>query len=282
MKFADYKDKVNSEILSLMNNHGSDWIKPWSTNLLASGEPHNAFSKRKYSGLNYWYLSSMGFEVPAFATFKQWKDKGATIRKGEKGTPAYFLGTGKDKSNDDTYKFMKVYYLFNVAQVEGFDQSSLEDYVAINKVESKDKAESLISTLDVDVQHSEENRAYFSPHLDMIGMPHKEYFFSTEDYYSTLLHELTHWTGHTKRLSRSKGSVFGDDAYAQEELIAEVGSAQLCNACEITKTTRSDHVKYINAWQSAIKTHDDFIVKAFSQAGKSTDYLLERYKNVST
>jgi len=104
-------------------------------------------------------------------------------------------------------------------------------------------------------------------------MPSLEMFDTDVDYFSTLLHELTHWTGHKDRCDRDQANKFGTEEYAKEELVAEVGSAFLCRILGIEKTVREDHAKYLNNWIKIIQDDSKAMVKAFSQAQKSIDFL---------
>jgi antirestriction protein ArdC len=92
------------------------------------------------------------------------------------------------------------------------------------------------------------NRAYYAMLQDHVQMPPVEAFHSTEGYYGTLLHELVHSTGHSKRKDRQFGKRFGDQAYAFEELVAEIGSAFLCAATGVSTEPRADHAQYLASW----------------------------------
>ena len=98
---------------------------------------------------------------------------------------------------------------------------------------------------------------------------------ATQNYYSTLLHELTHWTGHESRLKRDMTSTFGTDGYAFEELVAELGATFLCASLEIEKTPREDHAKYLNAWIKQLSEEDGFklLHKASTLAQKGIEFL---------
>ena len=119
------------------------------------------------------------------------------------------------------------------------------------------------------------DQPYYAPLSDYIAMPDKETFFTDTAYYSTLLHELTHWTGHKSRLNRDQSGSFGSEDYAKEELIAEIGSAFLCQMQGVEKTVRADHAQYLNNWMTMISENDNALSSAFSQAQKAVDYLEE-------
>lgn len=104
-------------------------------------------------------------------------------------------------------------------------------------------------------------------------MPSIDSFFTDTAYYSTLLHELTHWTGHPSREDRDLSGGFGSEKYAREELIAEIGSAFLSQILNIEKVIRDDHAKYLNNWIKVIKEDQNALKTAFSKAQKSVNFL---------
>ncbi len=140
------------------------------------------------------------------------------------------------------------------------------------------RADKFIDALGADIRFGG-NRAFYNKKEDFISLPCSKDFratkssTATENYYSTLFHETTHWSGASHRLDRTKGKIFGDDAYAFEELFAELGSAMLCASIGISSQTRADHAQYIDNWLEVLKSDNRFIFKAASQAQKAVDYL---------
>ena len=126
---------------------------------------------------------------------------------------------------------------------------------------------------------SEEN--FYIPSEDFIGMPPKDDFKADKEntkeqyYYSTLLHELTHWSGHSSRCNRDLQNRFGSKAYAMEELVAEIGSAFLCSYLGVTKAPTPNHGRYLNNWLEVLKEDKKAIFKAFSLSKTSSEYLME-------
>ena len=101
-----------------------------------------------------------------------------------------------------------------------------------------------------------------------------EAFADAESFYSTLAHETTHWTRHPSRLERDFGrKTWGDEGYAREELVAELGSAFLCADLELTPDVRDDHASYIASWLEVLKNDKRCIVQAASYAQKAVDFL---------
>lgn len=140
-----------------------------------------------------------------------------------------------------------------------------------------DAAEAFVAATGADIRHGG-NHAFYRFPDDFIQMPERERFMgtetstATESYYGTLLHE-THWTGCAKRCDREFGKRFGDDAYAVEELVAELGAAFLCDDLGITLEPRPDHAAYLDNWLKVLKADKKAIFTAASQAAKATDYL---------
>jgi antirestriction protein ArdC len=167
-------------------------------------------------------------------------------------------------------------YVFNADQVDGFEAPPLPE--PKDPAQILDRAEAFIAATGADIRHGG-NRAFYRFPDDFIQMPERERFMgtetstATESYYSTLLHELTHWTGSAKRCDRAFGKRFGDEAYAVEELVAELGAAFLCADLGITLEPRADHAAYIDNWLKVLKADKKAIFTAASQAAKATDYL---------
>ncbi len=118
------------------------------------------------------------------------------------------------------------------------------------------------------------SRAFYRVDADFVQMPEFEDFHTGENYYSTLAHEMTHWTRHPLRLDRDMGrKAWGDAGYAMEELVAEMGAAFLCADWGITPETREDHAAYISAWLEVLKNDKRAIFTAASKASQAAEYL---------
>ena len=276
--------KIRDKILELMKTEGSDWTKSW----IGSGAPKNFTSKKEYRGMNYFWLAIQGFACNDWGTFKQWQGKGYKIKKGSKGTEVIFASF-IDKSRDrwtDTDRahnaatgktpqafLWKVYWVFNGDQVEGYESKTS------NKNHKKELTDKIRANIEKFIFNTRARvktggeRCYYSPAQDYIGMPDIKAFNSDVAYYSTLLHELTHWTGSDKRLKREMSGGMGSESYAKEELVAEIGSAFLSNSLDIEKTVREDHAQYLNNWISVIQNDEKAMITAFSQAQKAIDFL---------
>ncbi len=207
------------------------------------------------------------------------------MRRAEKGTPVVFYkelprrggdaaaggpisgqfeGAAAEATGSGTYLLTKTSYVFNAAQVDG---DTLPDFPV--RLES---AERFVAATGAVIVHGGD-RTFYRPREDRIQLPPPEQFRSSEGYYATALHELTHWIGHKSRLDRDLTGRFGTAAYAAEELVAEIGAAFLCVKAGVTAEPREDHAHYLNSWIAVLKTDNRAIFTAGSQAQKVADYL---------
>jgi len=217
-----------------------------------------------------------GFHSNVWGSFKQWDSLGANVKKGEKGTAiVFYKPVASSKVNDlvenenSFYACLKTYYVFNVEQVEGIE---IKPRVTVDKPFMNNVSiDELVANTGATLKHGG-NSAYYRPSEDYINMPIKSDFKDEAGYYATLLHELTHWSGAKHRLDRTKGKRFADTAYAFEELIAEIGSAFLCEKYSVKGDIR--HEGYIASWLKALKNDNKMIFKASAYAQKSTDYIV--------
>ena len=169
------------------------------------------------------------------------------------------------------YWMWKGYRVYNADQVDGYvaPASTHQAKTELTAKETKEIDQWIKNTQAI-INHGG-GSAFYAPLRDEVTMPVKENFFSDVDYYATLLHELTHWTGHASRCNRELS--MERESYAAEELVAEIGAAMLCNELQIEKTVRADHATYINNWIASIKESERAMISAFSKAQKAIDYL---------
>ncbi len=275
MKPNDIYTRITEQIIELMEKHGSDWTRPWSGT--CAGMHRNIITDANYRGINVLLLGltahKNGYDSPVWGTYRQWQAKGGRVRKAEKGTLGVFykpLTVSKD-NEERSISVLKHFHLFNLAQVDGVE---IEAPDPAPEPERIDAAESFISNTGA-VVHQGGSRAAYIPSKDYIRIPLISSFVEREAYYSTLLHELSHWTGHWTRLDRKSGMVsrFGDESYAMEELVAEIGSAFLSISLNITHEPGEDNAKYLNNWLSVLKGDMRAFTTAASKAQQVTDYL---------
>ena len=269
---TDIYDIVTNRIIENLEKGCIPWIKPWHTeNTLDK----NIKTGNEYNGINRIILGMSGYQSNVWGSFKQWKDLGANVRKGETGTAIVFykpVSGVKVTSEGETIIYNSVFttsYIFNAEQVEGIEikPRNIEDKPFLNNLD----IDTMVMNTGANIRHSG-NSAYYKPSEDYINMPIKSDFNDEAGYYATLLHELTHWSGAKHRLDRTKGKRFGDTAYAFEELIAELGSAFLCEKYSVKGDIR--HEGYIQSWLQALKNDNKMIFSASAYAQKSTDYIV--------
>lgn len=282
----DVYTRITSRIVASLEQGVRPWMKPWSADNTAGRivRPlrHNG---QAYSGINILMLWAsaieQGFAAPIWMTFKQAIELNASVKKGEKGSLVVYANKITKIQNDDNgneverdIPFMKGYTVFNVEQIEGLP----EHYYAKPTPKRGGPAriyhaDAFFTNTGADIR-VRGNRAYYSMDGDYIAMPPMESFVGAESYYATLAHETTHWTRHSTRLERDFGrKVWGDEGYAREELVAELGSAFLCADLELTPEVRDDHVSYIASWLEVLKNDKRAIFQAASHAQQAVDFL---------
>lgn len=270
----DLHQQITDRILSTVDEAGN-WKPCWRG--MNATMPTNAVTKASYHGANVLSLWIDGaikeFPTQQWASYKQWQSIGAQVRKGEQGSPIIFYKQVPGKTEDDTgYSLMRSSTVFNAAQVDGFEQEAVHH----DNITPIERCEAYFAGAfnNAVIKHSDEGRAYFSPTQDFVMMPHITAFHAAEHYYSTLGHELVHWTGHKSRLAREFASrAFDKQTYAKEELVAEIGSAFITAALGIDHATRDDHASYIKSWLGALRNDKTLIVKAASLASKAVEYI---------
>lgn len=268
-----YQQVTDKIIAELEGGTIPSWVKNWSGD---AGSDCNVITKKTYSGINTIILGMSGFKSPYWATYKQWLSIGAKINKDQfnKYQCIVFYSpvktTKKQQDSDEkqqVYKVMRYFRVYNAEQVSGFEAPALPAPKVFNDVAS---IEALTVKSGAKLQFGGD-RAYYSPSNDYVAMPHKTQFNNEASYYATLLHELSHWTGHKSRLDRDLSGRFGNEAYAAEELIAELSAAFLCARFNIAGELR--HSSYIASWLRVLKNDNKAIFKAAALAQKSADYL---------
>ena len=168
--------------------------------------------------------------------------------------------------------FARGYRVFNAAQVDGFTPPEVPSLPTAERIAH---AESFFEGLGAEIRHGG-NRAYYHPKDDYIQLPPFEAFRDAVAYYATLAHESVHLTGHHSRLDRDLSGRFGDDAYAAEELIAELGAAFLCARLGLANEPRPDHAAYLSSWLRVLRSDERAIFTAASQAQAAVDWMEEQ------
>jgi len=273
---------ITDQIIKELEKGKIPWQKPWKG---PAGEPKNLISGKGYSGINFFLLSMAMQDSPYYVTYKQAQAVGGNVRKGEKGLPVIYYGKAKGRENakgemEKGFSFLKYYTVFNIEQCENLDHSRIEDAKNINTLEFNpiEAAESIFNGYIGKPELTfNENQAYYKPMGDIINMPKKEHFNDVGSFYSCLFHEMTHSTGHAKRLARpeiTERNRFGTSDYSREELVAELGSAFLCSKAGIDNTLKNS-TAYLQSWLKVLKVQDNakWIIEASSKAQKAVNYI---------
>lgn len=271
-------EKVFEKILMDLEKGTPPWVNP----VTKGGFPKNLKSKNYYSGINILLLWSAqiekGFTSNLWATFNQVKEMGGKIRKGESATPI-LLFVNKDKKEGEAeeenkgYRFARTIPVFNLAQTT--DLNLLENEPGAREevpTFAEEKATKLIEKNYQYVEFNNLKMPCFVPAQDKIFLPEKSAFNSDFDFFATAFHEFSHWTGAEKRLNRDLKNRFGSEAYAMEELIAEISAAFLCS--EMGFGYKTQHASYISSWHKILKNDPKSLLTASSKAMESANYLL--------
>jgi antirestriction protein ArdC len=279
---------VTDKITALLEAGTAPWRKPWKSVHGTNGiRPMNYKTKRPYSGINF-FLLLCEFDNPYFLTFKQIGEMGGKVIKGEKSTPVFYwnwlhldANGQKVKTREEADKsipFLRFYKVFNATQIEGIEFET-PPVIELKSNEKIDRCEAIVKGCkDLTLEFMNKAKAYYSPSLDIVNMPKIKQFDNSEEYYSTLFHELGHWTGHKTRLNRfkdgAKCAAFGSPEYSREELVAEMTSAFLCFDCQIDLPKLvQNQAAYLQGWLSILKADVKMVVTAAAQAEKAAKYI---------
>jgi antirestriction protein ArdC len=284
---TDIYTRVTSHIIEELERGTRPWLKPWNAEHLAGRitRPlrHHGQCYRGINIVMLWMEAEFkGYASPFWLTYQQAMELGGHVRKSEHGTPVVYASRfTKTETADDGTKteqeipFLKEYTMFNAEQCEGLPAyfTQLAAAATTKPPARIEQAERFFASTKATIRHGG-SQAYYAIGGDYIQMPPFETFRDAESHAATLAHELTHWTRHSSRLNRDFGrKQWGDEAYAVEELVAELGSAFLCADLAITPEVRDDHAAYIASWLNVLKGDKRAIFAAASHATKAVDFL---------
>lgn len=282
----DLYARVTDAIVADLEAGVRPWTKPWSAGdrsgpvsrpLRVSGQP--------YSGVNVLLLWSealaQGFAAPTWMTFRQAAALGSQVRRGEHGATVVYANRIQRVEDRDgeaverSIPFLKAYTVFNVAQIDGLPAAYSAGPLAAPSAERRlQQADDFFAATGARIRYGGD-AAYYAPGPDHIQMPVEASFPDIVDFYATLAHESVHWTRHPSRLNRDFGRKrWGDEAYAREELVAELGAAFLCADLGLDLRPRRDHADYIGDWLKVLGNDKRFVFSAAAHAQKACDYLL--------
>jgi antirestriction protein ArdC len=276
----DLHQEITNRIIARLKHGVVPWRQPWSVKGYGV-MPRNAVTQRAYSGANVILLWSRaqesGFANPLWLTFKQALELGGNVRKGEKGETVIYVSK-VIKTDDATGEkraipFLKAYTVFNVAQCDNLPSRVIDPDAKrhiVNPNTRDELADAFMASTSATIRHSEA-RAYYRPIDDLVNLPPFETFTNASAYYGVAFHELGHWTGSGKRLNRTFGKRFGDQAYSAEELVAELTSAFLC--AEFGFDNDGADAAYIAHWIAFLTDHSKAIVTAAATASRAVEFM---------
>lgn len=293
-------ERVTERVTELLNQGVVAWQMPWHVQV---GRPRNGVTGRYYRGFNVFMLSAMGYGSPWWFTPKQVDNLGGHIKKGERVSWVQFWKPwvakaaevegsevdegaeidGGGRSRRRTYMIVKSYRVVNLEQCRGpgvdkFREKHPEREHDGSGIEPIAACEDIVAGMPdaPSIRHGGDKACYW-PAIDTVDLPARRSFASPEGYYSVVFHELTHATGHEKRLHRKTlvaGAPFRSPTYSREELVAEMGAAFLCATAGISDPTINNSAAYIRGWLKYLKSDPKALLVAGAQAQKAADFVL--------
>lgn len=276
-------EMITAAIVERLEAGARPWVQPWtaasvSRPLRACGTP--------YQGINVLWLwmaaEAAGHSSPFWMTYRQAQVLGGQVRKGERGTIAIFYRTYQagDADVDDeadgprTRRVLKSFTVFNACQINGLPSRFFPEPQPLPPPTERDRAlERFFAAIPARIRHSGAE-AFYSPGLDQVTMPEPGLFRNLDHYRATLAHELSHWTGHESRLARDMGGRFGTEAYAMEELVAELSSAILGAELGLPVEHLDHHASYLASWLKVLKADSRAILTVAAKAEEASSLLL--------
>lgn len=269
-------DVITARVIELLSAGVCPWRKPWTNRF-----PVNGKTGRRYHGMNLLLLGVTAYSDPRWLTLKQANDMGGHVKADEKCHPVVYWNFREVENaktgEKETIPILKYFRVFNAEQCEGLTLPALDT----DECEPLEGAQSIVdgflaSQKGLALVHGG-NRASYSPKHDTIEMPSRGQFTSIEGYYSTLMHEMGHSTGHASRLGRFQADQVAahgnEETYAKEELVAEMTAAFLANECGLAHELEST-VAYLQGWISVLKGDSRLLVQAAGKARKACDMIL--------
>jgi antirestriction protein ArdC len=282
----DLHTEITQRLIQAIEAHPGEPKMPWRKAGRPLWMPENALSHKTYNGINVvnlWVAAEMrGFSTPVFATYKQWQELGCQVRKGAKSELVIFYKEFEtepnpdDEGDDGKRRVSCASYVFNAEEVEGYEAPPAAQ--TLGPIARLASADQFMRHTQIPLVHAGD-RAFYRPSTDTITMPEEGLFTGTETmnrdeaYCAVLLHEAIHATGHKSRCDRDFTGRFKTEAYAAEELVAEIGSAFLCAELGITQDTRADHAQYLAHWLQLLKDDPKAIFTAAAKASEAVSWL---------
>jgi antirestriction protein ArdC len=263
-------EEITEEIITKLKVGTIPWRQTWK-----SGLPANAVTHKPYRGINVWLLSGHRFQSNLWLTFNQTKQLGGFVKKGEHGRGIVFWQIEeklcKDELGDEYLRdvpLLRIYTVFNV------EQTTVEIEAEGNDFDPVIEAQKIIDGY-IDKPEMVFGEPAYSPDTDRVTIPAMASFESGDEYYSTLFHELSHSTGHSKRLNRDLNNHYGSNLYAEEEVIAEMSASYLSSIAgiQVYSKTLDNTAAYVQHWIEKLKGNERLIVTLSSKAQLSSDWI---------
>ena len=279
---------VTARIMDALAQGVVPWHTPWDAR---QGRPRNLVSGKPYRGMNVWMLAGQGGS-PFWLTYRQAQQIGGHVKQGERGTLVVFwkwldrkpqpddAGEGQE-AKPRRFAMARAYTVFNAAQCELPDEWRERAAITAPELAEGEKIQACEQIMDgmptrPAIVHAGV-RAFYRPDVDAVTMPAPARFEAPARYYSTVFHELTHATGHPRRLHRETLAdmvAFGDTNYSKEELCAEMGAAYLCGVAGIENETVTASAAYIQGWLRQLQDDTKLLIQAAAQTQRAADYIL--------
>jgi antirestriction protein ArdC len=289
MKANDLFTKITDQLIADIEAGAGTWRMPWHT-VADAGTP-TSVDRRPYRGMNALWLPMVaavnGWTSGVWATYRGWQRHGAQVRRGERGTHVILwkpitkentTDDDQDESSPHRRLLARAYVVFAAEQADGAEpilEERSHDQADRDTPERIASADEYFAAIGANVTTGG-NRAYYQPRTDTIHIPDLAQFDEAAHFYATSAHEHVHWTGHTDRLARDLAGRFGSDAYAAEELVAELGAAMWCAQAGISATTRPDHAAYLAGWLRILRSDARALVTVAARAQAAVDHLNTR------
>ena len=270
----DIYAEITNKIVDALKNGTKPWKKPWQGASLA----YNKVSKKKYSLLNQMLLKHTG----EYASFKQWADLGFTVQEGAVAEKVVFwkMIKFKDEDSERTVPFLRYHNVFHESQIVEMEGKAINrQYTEVMPIDSADLLIQQYARRE-GIVLEEGYAALYSPITDVIRIPALNRFSASEEFYSTVFHEMIHSTGHKSRLGRDlKSWMDNHKSYGKEELIGEIGATVLMETLGIqTAECKENSVAYLSNWAEVISADKKLIVSAASKADKAVNFVLNTNK----
>lgn len=292
MHANDLFESITHQLISdIESGAAGNWQMPWHA--LADGGTPTSIDQRPYRGANAVWLAMVGaarcWPTGVYGTYRAWQRHGCQVRRGERSTHVILWKPTTPKPSDDhddtssgdetahgrPRLLARAYAVFGAEQCDGADEiiaRRAEHLAQRDTPERITAAEQYFSAVGATVIEGG-NRAYYAATADTIHLPALAQFDTAPHYYGTAAHEHVHWTGHADRLHRDLSGRFGSDAYAAEELVAELGAAMWCAQAGLSAVTRADHASYLAGWLRILRADPRALVTVASRAQAAIDHL---------